>query len=349
MDAGNQRRGGTPHRGASQRQVADHAGVSPQTVSRVANGGLNVDPLTRDRVLASMQALGYRRNRVGLALRSGRYHTLGVVMPTLSSYGNTRTWESLAVAADHEGYGIILMPLERRDPEAVTTAVERLGDQPVDGVVLLIEQHFLAGDRLSLPTGLPVVVVDSTGQDGRALVDTDQGLGARQATEHLLDLGHPTVHHIAGPRESYAAERREAGWRHTLAERGRPVPAPMAGDWTPEAGYRAGLSLADRPDVSAVFVANDQMALGALRAFHERGVRVPDDVSVVGFDDMPEASAFWPPLTTIWQDFEGVGRIAVASVLAEIRGQRPDAGAVLVPTRLVPRASTGPYSGKSRR
>lgn len=186
------------------------------------------------------------------------------------------------------------------------------------------------------------MVADSDAGDRYSVVDTDQSGGARAAVQHLLDLGHRTVVHVAGPTESFAAQRRADAWRQTLEEAGRPVPDPVGGDWSAASGYEAGLVLAADPSCTAVFAANDQMALGVLRALHEKGRRVPDDVSVVGFDDIAESSSFVPPLTTVHQDFAEVGRLCVDGVLRQIRNETAERGTTLVPTRLVVRDSTAP-------
>jgi DNA-binding LacI/PurR family transcriptional regulator len=188
-----------------------------------------------------------------------------------------------------------------------------------------------------------VVVVDSDAGDRYSVVDTDQADGARKAVQHLLGLGHRTVWHVTGPEESFAGQRRTQAWRTALEEAGRPVPPALHGDWSAESGYAAGLALAEEPGCTAVFAANDQMALGLLRAFHERGLAVPADISVVGFDDIPDAAFFVPPLTTVHQDFAEVGRRCVQGVLRQIRtrdGSQP--GTDLVPTSLVIRHSTAP-------
>ncbi|MBC7550734.1 MAG: substrate-binding domain-containing protein [Cellulomonas sp.] len=193
-----------------------------------------------------------------------------------------------------------------------------------------------------LPPGVPVVVVDSNAGEQYAVVDTDQANGARQAVEHLLDLGHRTVWHLAGPEESFAAGGRAAAWEATLREHDREVPAALRGDWSAHSGYVAGLRLADEPTCTAVFSANDQMALGLLRAFHERGHRVPDDVSIVGFDDLPDTDAYTPPLTTVHQDFAEVGRHCVELVVRQLGARRSLPGRTLVGSRLVVRQSTAP-------
>ncbi|MBK7819992.1 MAG: LacI family DNA-binding transcriptional regulator [Tessaracoccus sp.] len=336
-------RGGIAHRGATQRQVAERAGVSAQTVSRVANDASNVEPATRDRVLAAMRELGYRRNRIGLALRSGEYRSIGVGMFTLATYGNVRTWEAIALAANEVGYSVILVPVDGSNPSGLAAALERLGEQPVDGILLLFERRTLARSEVELPAGLPVVLIDSVGD---AIIDTNQAMGACQATEHLLGLGHPTVHHVAGPVDSYAAVRREEAWRSCLWERGIAAPPVRRGDWSSGSGYRAGLELLSNGGASAIFAANDEMALGVLRALHENGVDVPGETSVVGFDDMADAASFWPPLTTVRQDFAAVGRAAVQQLLDRIAGVRLSEPVPPVPTELVVRASTALYRGR---
>jgi DNA-binding LacI/PurR family transcriptional regulator len=328
-------------RGPSMLDVAREAGVSGQTVSRVSNGRTNVDAETRSRVLAAMRKVGYRPNSAARALRSGRFNNIGVIMFTLSSFGNMRTLDSIAVAAANTGYSITLIPVKHPTQGEVSIAFTRLSEQAVDGVIIIIEAHLIDQADIELPAGLPVVVVDSSAKYRFPVVDTDQAEGARLATEHLLELGHRTVWHVAGPAGSYSAERRQESWRRTLLAHGRGVPPVVPGDWSTDAGYRAGAKLSTRSDVTAVFAANDQMALGILRALHERGRAVPGEISVVGFDDMAESSSFWPPLTTVHQRFDEVGRHSVDLLVKTIKdGESGES--VLVPTRLVVRASTGP-------
>ncbi|MFD3609304.1 LacI family DNA-binding transcriptional regulator [Streptomyces atroolivaceus] len=184
-------------REASIDDVARLAGVSGQTVSRVANGRSNVGAATRERVLAAMSELGYRPNSAARALRSGRFRSIGVIVFTLHSYGNLRTLEAVAAAATERRYTITLMPLTRPTHADVDAALDRLVEQAVDGVILLVESHLAGTDGAGLRRGIPLVVVDSWSADRPAVVDTDQFTGARLATEHLLDLGHETVRHVS--------------------------------------------------------------------------------------------------------------------------------------------------------
>ncbi|MCX3064044.1 LacI family DNA-binding transcriptional regulator [Streptomyces beihaiensis] len=320
--------------------VAKAAGVSSQTVSRVSNGFPGVNEETRGRVLDAMKELGYRPNSAARALKRGDFRTIGVITFTLSTTGNVRTLEAIATSAAHEGYAVTLLPVAVPTQDEVRGAFSRLGELAVDAVVVIMEVHLLDAASLTLPPHVKVVVADSDAGDRYAVVDTDQAGGTRDAVRHLLGLGHRTVWHLAGPEGSYAAQRRTDAWRAALKEAGRGAPPLVRGDWTAESGYRAGLRLAEQPDCTAVFAANDQMALGLLRALHERGRRVPQDVSVIGFDDIPEAGSFQPPLTTVHQDFAEVGRRCVQSALRQVRCGEAERGTTLVPTRLVVREST---------
>ncbi|GAA2064615.1 LacI family DNA-binding transcriptional regulator [Streptomyces cheonanensis] len=327
----------------SMAHVARLAGVSSQTVSRVSNGHPGVGEETRAQVLTAMKQLGYRPNSAARALKRGEFRTIGVILFTLATTGNIRTLEAIATSAANEGYAITLIPVTAPTQDGVRGAFTRLGELAVDAVIVIMEVTLADVGVLPLPPHVQVVVADSNAGDRYSVVDTDQAGGTREAVRHLLDLGHRTVWHISGPAESFAAQRRARAWRATLEEAGREVPPLAAGDWSAESGYRAGLLLARNPECTAVFAANDQMALGLLRALHEAGRSVPHDVSVVGFDDIPEAGSFPPPLTTVHQDFAEVGRRCVAGVLRKMREEHaPERGTTLVPTHMVIRHSTAP-------
>lgn len=327
--------------------VARHAGVSSQTVSRVANGLTNVDDSTRDRVLDSMRAVGYRPNGAARALKYGRFHTVGVIMFTLETLGNVRTLDAIATEAAAADYTVTLMPVPDPTMGSVSGAYRRLSEQAVDGIIIIFEASLLDRVEITLPPGLPVVVIDSNAGSGFAVVDTDQALGARQATEHLLSLGHRQVWHIAGPTSSFSAGHRAESWRETLQSAGIAPPPLIHGDWTTESGHRAALELiSSRDDVTAIFAANDQMALGAMKALHELGRDIPSDVSVVGFDDMDESRAFWPPLTTVRQNFREVGRVAMERLLSQIGNPDAASRTTLIPTELIVRESSGAPRGR---
>lgn len=324
-------------------QVAELAGVSSQTVSRVVNGRTNVDPATRDRVVTAMEDLGYRPNRAARALKSGRFRSLGLMVLDLESYGNTRTANAITLEAARVGYLVTLRPLGVPTIEAVSQAFESL-IEGTDGVVLLVEASTLDRARIEFPPGLPAILVDTDQESSYTVVDNDQRLGARLAVEHLLDLGHETVWHLAGAQDSHPADARENQWRETLSRHGRTIPPVIRGDWSAQSGYEAARRIAAEPGVTAVFAANDQMALGLLRGLDEAGRRVPNDISVVGYDDMPESANFIPPLTTVHQSFDRVGVACVTSLVREIeQGVRTER--TIIPVELVVRSSTAPPPG----
>lgn len=314
----------------SMADVAAAAGVSAQTVSRVANGSPRVDPTTRARVEKAMGDLGYRMHRAARALRTGQTSTIGLVVSTLASVGNSRMLQAISEAAATRDYALAVVTVGER---GIREAFARLRSQGVDGAVVLNEATELARD-VDPPGDLHLVVVDSPPDERFSIVQTDHAGGARAAVEHLLALGHDTVHHVAGPARSFAAVERERAWRAALADAGRFVPEPVRGDWTSASGHAAVSALTD---ATAVFVANDQMALGALRAFADAGRRVPEDVAVVGFDDIVDAAEYRPPLTTVRQDFDALGARAVAALVAAIEGG-PHTGET-VPATLIVRAS----------
>ena len=317
------------------------AGVSHQTVSRVINGSPHVRPETRAKVMAAMQELGYRPNPVARALVTGRSKMLGVVSFDTTLYGPASTLFGIERAAHEAGYFIIVASLQALNRSSVVDAVERLRRQGVEGI-LVIAPHAEASDALlHAPSDVPLVAAEAGPEHGAPVVAVDQVAGAVSATQHLLDLGHRTVWHITGPPDFIEARQRQHGWQATLEAAGAEVPDPLAGDWSPGAGYELGRRLAADASVTSVFVANDQMALGVLRAMHEAGREVPRDVSIVGFDDIPEAAYFLPPLTTVRQDFIEMGRRSLQMLLRTIETGRRASQESLVPSELVVRASTG--------
>lgn len=337
-------------RAPSMTDVAGLAGVSHQTVSRVLGGHPNVRPQTRTRVLAAIQELGYRPNRAARALVTGRSRTLGVVSMNSTLYGPASTLYAIEEAARLAGYFVTVASVRSIDRTSLREAVGQLVDQVVDGVIVIAPLASGAEALADLPRDVPVVAVEGDPGTHRAVVRVDQVAGGRAATEHLLALGHRTVWHVAGPADWNDARGRVDGWRAALEAAGAEVPPPLPGDWSPRAGFESGRILARMPDVTAVFVANDAMAIGVLRALRERGLRVPEDISIVGFDDVPEAAYLTPPLTTVRQDFDAVGRRSLRLLVDRVDAARlpaadgaPAAAAdLLVGTELIVRHSTAP-------
>ena len=319
--------------------VARVAGVSHQTVSRVINGSSKVAPATRDRVLEAVRELGYRRNNAARALVTQKSGVIGVVAAGLGYFGPSSTVVGLELAARAQGYSIVLASLPEVTPEATQEAIDHLVSESVEAIVLIAPDD--TGLDLGIGSTLPIPVVVLDAEPGRAslAVGVDHEAGARLATQHLIDLGHEHIAHLGGPRDWYQAQARENGWRSSLRRAGLPVPEVWVGDWSASSGYSLGREIAASEATTAVFVANDQMSIGLLRALAEAGRRVPEDVSVVGFDDIPESEYFSPPLTTVRQNFVALGRGALELLTEAIRGESAS-GSVVVPPKLVVRASS---------
>lgn len=317
--------------------VARLAGVSAQTVSRVARGENTVTPATIQKVQAAMSRLGYVPNRAAQALRNGAFNTVGVIGHKLVRTGEAHIMNAVTAALREEGLGVMLVDAASNSAADFTKALNSLS-QAVDGVVVLRLETSDASPVI-LPDNLPIVMGDFRYLDRHTAVGTDQTGGSRDAVLHLLGLGHATVHHIAGPSTSVQAKAREDAWIATLCEQGRVVPPLVRGDWSPRSGYEAGRKLLADPSVTAVFSANDEMALGFIRACREAGLRIPEDISLVGFDDVM-AEWMWPPLTTVAQDFATIGRELIRALLPQLRGEPDEPRGVLVPAPLVIRKST---------
>ncbi len=335
-----------PLRAAVMSDVARLAGVSHQTVSRVLNNHPSVREETRERVMRAVRQLNYRPNALARGLAGRRSRVIGVVSFDTILYGPAATLLGVERAARRADHGISIVTLEQLDRSGVADAVNRLAEQSVAGVVIIAPLMTAAAAAHSLPSGVPAVVVESDAAGDLPTISVDQVAGARLAVDHLLSLGHETVWHICGPRDWLEARDRVDGWRQALEASQRRVPPLIPGDWSPRSGYDAGMELAGRPEVTAVFCANDQQALGLLRALHERGVRVPEQLSVVGFDDIPEAEYLSPPLTTVRQDFDEVGRRCLAALLDMLDAAQPFAtpNHPRVDPTLVVRGSSGPPS-----
>ena len=320
--------------------VAAVAGVSHQTVSRVLNGHPSVRPETRQRVLDAIVALGYRRNTAARALVTRRTGTIGIVASGSALFGPTSTLIAVESAARDAGMFVSVATVAQWEAQGIHEVLEHFMSQGVEGVVVIAahDEAIVAVQAFDAP--IPVVMVGPKNLPGRLRsVAVDQYAGARLATRHLLDLGHTQVSHLAGPVDWLDARARIRGWQDELGAAGITAGDPIEGDWTAGRGYEVGLELLDGVLPTAVFAANDQLALGLLRAFAEAGVRVPGDVSVVGFDDVDGSAHFFPPLTTVRQEFGALGRRCMQLLLGAIAGDavQPE----LIEPRLVVRTSSG--------
>lgn len=296
------------------REVAARAGVSRQTVSRVLNDHPEVAADTRMRVLKAMDELDYRMNNAARALGTRRSRTLGILASDALQYGPSRSIAALEASARAVGYWVSAAFASAGDAQAVVSAVDHLIAQGVEGIVV-VAPHARTLDVLdALRVDVPIVTLHSSGHGSRGL-SVDQVAGARLAVAALADAGHTRIAHLAGPADWLEAESRADGFTAELAARGIAHGLVIEGDWSAGSGY-AALGAVRAAGVTAVFAANDQMALGLLGALHEAGLSVPADVSVVGFDDVPDSAYYWPRLTTIRQDFDELARRAVAALIS---------------------------------
>jgi len=324
--------------------VAKLAGVSHMTVSRVLNNHPNVREQTRLRVRAAMEQLGYRPNRTAKALVTGRSFVVGIVAQNTALYGPTSTLTAVERAVSAEGFAVGVASVPALDRSSIADAVARLLDQRVAGIVVIAPVASANEAIDDLPDSLPMVVIDGDPNRTSRLVTVDQRLGARLATRRLLAAGHETVWHVSGPTGWFDSAERLAGWRQALVDASAEAPPVIAADWSLRAGYEAGQSLARMPEAHAVFAANDHLALGIIKALREAGLSVPGDMSVVGFDDIPEADYISPALTTVRPDFAAVAEQTVRLLLAQmddsLSGDPPRLAPI--PPRLIERESVAP-------
>lgn len=321
--------------------VAQLAGVSQQTVSRVINGGDRVKQETVAKVVRAIEMLGFKPNAAARALKTSRSMRLGVISFGTTLFGPSTILFGIIEAARSHNYYTTLVSLEDNDLRSLRESVDLLREENVDGIVVLAPIAGAAAMAELMVDKVPMVLFEPGLDNGTTSVSVDEVEGARLATRHLVELRHRTVWHVSGPPGWLGTEARIAGWQQELAASGLPLREPIVGDWSVASGYQAGLYLADQKDVTSVFVANDQMALGLMRALRDRGLSVPEDISVVGFDDVPEAEFFAPALTTVKLDFSEVGHRCVERLLDIIDGK------VLEPQPAVPpelkcRLSTSP-------
>jgi DNA-binding LacI/PurR family transcriptional regulator len=337
-----------PAREPAMTDVARLAGVSHQTVSRVLNDHPNVKEQTRLRVQAAISELGYRPNNAARILVTGTSQVIGVVTQSSTLYGPAATLSALAEAAMRRGFTVNVESVRTLDRRQIAEAIGRQRDQRIAGLVVIAPVESANEAINDLPDDIPVVTIDGDPALPTELVTVDQEAGAYAATRYLLDAGHATVWHVSGPDDWFDARGRIVGWRRALTEAGAEIPPLMPADWFAASGYRNGQILARMHNATAVFAANDHLALGILRALHERGRRVPQDVGVIGFDDVPEAGYYIPPLTTVRADFDEVAAASLDLLLAQIdSGHRLGDRRVITP-RLVIRESVARLDDSSK-
>ncbi|MBS1906462.1 MAG: substrate-binding domain-containing protein [Actinobacteria bacterium] len=324
--------------------VAARASVSHMTVSRVLNDLPGIRATTRERVLQAIRELRYTRSSIAVALATRRAMRIGVVVDGPAQYGPRSTLRALESAARTHGYAVSALPADNVGAHGVQGT--GFVDQEIDALCVIAPRLSSLDVLRERFAGIPIVVIQQHANDAAHSVAVDQRAGTEAAMQHLLGLGHHAILHLAGPADWFDARVRAEAWRRALEDAGLPARPPLRGDWSSDSGYARGMA-ADFTGVTAVFAANDQMALGLIHALADRGIRVPEDISVVGFDDLPEARHLRPALTTVRQDFDRLGRVAMRALLAAIEG-RHDADPDPIVPELVVRASTAPRHGDDR-
>jgi DNA-binding LacI/PurR family transcriptional regulator len=336
---------------ATIKEVASAAGVSTQTVSRVINERPDVSPETRKRVQHVIDELGYQPSAVARSLIRQRSQTLGVVTAGLSYIGPSRTLSGIAGTAENAGYALLLKELPRFDDNVIEPIFQALLSHHVDGIIWAVSE---VGENLNWvkkappDIGIPIVFLTMEPQDDTSIVSMDNYLGGRMAMSHLFEQGYRHIGHISGPLDWWEARQRKKAWEDGVIECGQKVNPKhwTEGNWSSESGGQAVEKLLTQyPEMDAIFIANDQMALSALLTLREKGLRVPQDIGIVGFDNIPESAYFLPPLTTVHQDQYEVARVAVTEIIKTIelnwQGQEDDgARTIILPPTLVVRQSS---------
>ncbi len=330
-----------PKRKPSMYDVAALAGVSHQTVSRVLNNHPSIRESTRQRVLQAIDEVNYIPNSIARALATNRSHRIGALVDTPVHYGPNSTLRGFEEAARAVGYTVDAITVSGSSQQTAEAGVEHLLAHGVEGLCVIAPRISSEESVRAAIREVPGVVVTAEAGAGRLTDAVDQRAGARLVTQHLVDLGHRRILHVAGPRDWLDARARESEWRAVLEEHGLPVREPVEGDWTADFGYRYACESPEVEHGTAIFAANDQMALGILHGLHARGLRVPQDLSLVGYDDIPESRHFLPPLTTVRQDFHALGMLSVALLVAALAGDH-DPRTEMIPPELVVRESTAP-------
>lgn len=336
------------------RDVARFAGVSTKTVSRVVNNQGEIREETRQRVQDAIDRLGYRPNILARSLVNQRTNTLAVVAWGIEYFGPSRVLVGIEKQANKLGYSLFLNLLPQPDDADPNQALDTLLAHRVDGIVWAVpevgENHaWLEHDRLEeLP---PIVFLTTAPRPGIPTVSIDNHRGSRQATQHIIDQGRKKIGIITGPLDWWEARERFDGWK-TALEQAKLANTPsfvVESEWSAAGGERAMRKLlAQEPDIDGVFASSDQIALGALRIMHELGRKIPRDIAIAGFDNIPESEYFWPPLTTVYQRLADVGCIAVQNLHNMIEARRHDqepieAGMTWIEPELIVRASTMRY------
>ena len=321
--------------------VAKLAGVSHQTVSRVMNDHPSIRPETRARVEAAAKELNYRPSMAARALVTNRNSILGFLVADSVLYGPAGMLNAMEKQARLANYYALTVAIDNDSPESWAEGIEHLRRIGIEGLVCIAIKKEALELAAKSNRNIPIVAIDTEEVEGATTIGIDNHYGAVAATTHLIELGHKNILHISGPKDSIEAQARLAGYNETMAKHSL-KPLVLQGDWSSATGLRLGVDLnLEQSKVTAVFSANDQMALGLFKAMRLKGVSIPEELSVIGFDDVPEAPYFSPPITTILQDFNRLGEAAMELLIFKLAGLKPAKYQALKP-QVVLRESTAP-------
>lgn len=319
--------------------VAERAGVSHQTVSRVLNNHSSLKPATREKVEKAIAELNYHPNQAARQLVTSQSRIIGILITGSDLFGPWAILNAMEREARKEGYSVISISVLLDSPESWQEGIDQLRNLNIDGaitialpdaLVKLVEQSF---------SGATIVIVDAEPGTKFDAVNLDNKSGGTMATEHLIELGHTDILHITGPIDGYEGKMRRKGYESAMAA-AKLRPDVIEGDWSVSTGYKIGKKILQRKKYpSAIFTANDHLALGVIKAFEEAKVRVPNDISIIGFDNIPESEYFLPSLTTISQNFDQLGFLAINRMLSQLKasGKREN---LMIEPKLIARKST---------
>lgn len=329
---------GRPER-ANIRQVASVAGVSHMTVSRVLNDYPGIRDSTRQRVLDAIEELNFRPNSAARALATQRNRRIGVMLEGSSAFGPTSTLRGLELAAGESEYSVTSVTLSGEERSTPQWGADQLTSQGVDAICVIAPRSSSVAALRKIAISIPFLIIKSDADPHWMTLSVDQAMGASLAVDHLVELGHRDILHVSGPLDWLDARARERAFQARCRAWNLPERPIVVGDWSADFAYEYARGLKRRPEYSAIFAANDETALGLIHGFTDRSVSVPEELSIVGFDDMPLAGHFLPPLTTVRQDFHELGRRALNMLVAAVEGRDyPTAGPV--PVELIVREST---------
>ncbi len=319
--------------------VAQLAEVSHQTVSRVLNNHPSVKPATREKVESAIAELKYRPNQAARQLVTSRSQMIGILIAGTELYGPWAILNAMEREARLEGYSVISISVSPDSPDSWVDAIDQLRNLDIDGVITIALSNEIVKEVEKSLASATIVIVDTEPSKKFDAVNIENYVGGKIATEHLINLGHRNIVHVMGPSDGYEGQQRREGYEEAMKDAKLKIDV-LQGDWSIGTGYEIGREIADRKITpTAIFTSNDHLALGIIKALTEKKLRIPQDVSIVGFDNIPEAAYFSPALTTVHQDFDELGKLAINRMLIQLK-EPTSRAALTIPPTLIVREST---------